>query len=108
MTTMIGIDAMATTGHPMPAALFSARGKLPITIMDLTEAGATAKGKRPPPCDSYALLVRNGVKVPAMVRWIDESRFGLEFEEPLADARRCATFRGQPSAAAPVMEPAAY
>jgi hypothetical protein len=90
----MSVAGMGALGHPLPAALFSARGKLPITLTDFSESGATAKGAKQPPCDSYALLVRNGVKVPAVVRWIDGHRFGLDFEEPLSDARRQAAFRG--------------
>lgn len=81
--------------HPLPAFLFSARGKLPITVMDFTQEGVIAKGAKQPPRDSYALLVRNGVKVPAIVSWIEDERFRLDFEEPLVDMRKQAAFRGK-------------
>lgn len=91
---MVSDAVILATAHPLPAYLFSAHGKLPITLMDFSEHGATAKGAQQPPCDSFALLVRNGIKVPAMVEWIDGGRFGLTFEEPLIDEKRRAVFQG--------------
>lgn len=91
---MEAVAEAAAMRHPFPAALFSACGKLPVTLMEFSETGATAKGARQPPAGSFALLVRNGIKVPAMVRLIDEGRFGLDFEEPMVDARRRAAFSG--------------
>jgi hypothetical protein len=91
-----GVEAgQPGSAHPLPAYLFSSRGKLPITLMDFSEVGATAKGAQQPDCDSFALLVRNGIKVPAIVQWIDGGRFGLSFEEPLIDEKRRDLFRGK-------------
>lgn len=103
MTALATLDTEAASqsvpspapAHPLPAFLFSTRGKLPITVMDFAEDGAIAKGAKQPPCDSYALLVRNGVKVPAIVSWIEDGRFRLDFEEPLIDLRKQAAFRGK-------------
>ena len=93
-----GVEAMQVQprpAHPLPAYLFSSRGKLPITLMELSAHGATAKGAEQPDCDSFALLVRNGIKVPAIVQWIEGGRFGLSFEEPLIDEKRRDVFQGK-------------
>jgi hypothetical protein len=53
--------------------------------MEWDDKGATAKSRRQPPCDSIALVVRNGVKVHAIISWIEGDRFGLRFDAPLGD-----------------------
>lgn len=77
----------------LTATLFSSKGKLAVQLIDLSEREAIAVARQQPPNDSLTLLVRNGIKVPAIVMWNDGQRFGLRFEEPLADRRRHDAFK---------------
>ena len=78
------------------AALFSACGRLTVTVIDMSADGVAAMCDDPPPCDSFAILVRNGIKVPATVAWAEGGRIGLKFDTPLLDERRRAVFVGAP------------
>lgn len=77
----------------LAADLFSARGKLAIRLLSLSDDEATGTCLVSPPCDSFAYLVRNKIKVPAVVAWAEDDRFGLRFEQPLNDDRRRTEFR---------------
>jgi hypothetical protein len=77
----------------LAADLFSSQGKLPVMVVTLSDSGATIVSPKQPPCDSFAFLVRNGIKLPATIAWIDEGRLGLRFETALPNDRRQAAFR---------------
>ena len=109
---MIAIDMPdATPSLSLAADLFSSHGKLPVTVVILSDTGATIVSPKQPPCDSFAFLVRNGIKLPATIAWIEEGRLGLRFEIAFANDRRRAAFRAprgrrQRSAAVPPPEDA--
>ena len=77
----------------LSANLFSARGKLSIKLLSLSNEGATGTCSVSPPCGSFAYVGRNKVKVPTIIGWADDDRFGLTFEQPLDDERRRTEFR---------------
>lgn len=78
----------------LPANLFSSAGKLSVEITTLAEDRATVVADERLPEGSFAFLVRNRVKVPAMIAWRQGRRIGLSFEQPFAGDRREEAFRG--------------
>lgn len=89
----------------LPAFLYSACGKLAVTIVGLSETTATVMAEALPPCGSAAILVRNGLKVPAIVTAGAEGRLDLALED-CAGARRH-MFIGAAGPVQPVMRLAA-
>ena len=86
--------------EPMPpvmlsANLYSSCGKLAVGITTLGDDRATVIAAERPPAGSFAFLVRNGIKVPAVVAWAAGDVLGLCFEEPMDGAWREQTFRGR-------------
>ncbi|WP_454886201.1 hypothetical protein [Sphingomonas oryzagri] len=79
----------------LPANLYSSCGKLAVEIRTLGDDRATIIAAECPPAGSFAFLVRNGIKVPAVVAWTSGDVVGLSFEEPMDGDRREQTFRGR-------------
>ena len=65
------------------AKLFSADGKLAITLLELSPVEAVATTDAPPQEGSIAVMSRNGVRVCALVARVDERRLRLTFDDPL-------------------------
>ena len=76
------------------AVLFSRSGRLPVRITMLDDDRATLRSPIRPDPHSFAILVRNGVKLPAVIAWAEGDMLGLSFEAPLPADRRGETFRG--------------
>lgn len=85
----------ATPSAPLSlaATLFSRSGRLPVRITTLGDDRATLRTATRPETDSFAILVRNGIKVPAVIAWGEGDRLGLSFDAPLPDDRRGEAFR---------------
>lgn len=86
--------------HPMPAVtlpakLYSSCGRLAVEITTLGDDRATLTASERPPAGSFAFLVRNGIKVPAVIAWSAGTRLGLRFEEPMDGAWREDAFRAE-------------
>ncbi len=97
-----------TSAAPTPAAsralqakLFTARGRRSVRVMTMSDGEATVACRDQPPRGTFAYLVRNGVKLPAMIDWTGEDRLGLRFEAPLWTERKRETFHAvrRPSSA---------
>jgi len=67
----------------LAASLFSIDGKLPVSLIQLTDDGATVMIDAPPPVNSIAIVVRNGVRVFCAVAAVDGLRVELRFDDPL-------------------------
>lgn len=85
---------------PMPAVMLSAKlysscGKLAVEITTLGDDRATVTASERPPAGSFAFLVRNGIKVPAVIAWSAGTMLGLHFEEPMDGAWRETAFRAK-------------
>lgn len=79
----------------LPAKLYSSCGKLAVEITTLGDDRATITSTERPPAGSFAFLVRNGIKVPAIVAWAAGDVLGLSFEEPMDGAWREHAFRAK-------------
>jgi len=79
----------------LPANLYSSCGKLAVEITTLGDDRATVTASQRPPAGSFAFLVRNGIKVPAVIAWSAGDRLGLSFEEPMDGAWRENAFRAK-------------
>lgn len=91
---MIAIAApVPTSPVALAANLFSCCGKLAVEVTSLGEDRAAVVASERPPVGSFAFLVRNGVKVPALIAWRDGHVLGLSFETPFADGAREDLFR---------------
>jgi len=85
---------------PMPsvmlaANLYSSCGKLTVEITTLGDDRATITASERPPAGSFAYLVRNRIKVPAVIAWAAGDVLGLSFEEPMDGAWRENAFRAK-------------
>ncbi len=67
------------------AKLFSVDGRMVVTILELSDEVAVATTVAPPPAGSIAVIARNGLRVSAMVDWVDGQRFALRLDAPLAE-----------------------
>ena len=83
-----GRIAAGATPILLAAKLYAAQGRLPVTLVELTAGAATATAIVPPPLGSIVVLSCNGVRAPGTVAWVDQSRFGLQLEEPMHHRRR--------------------
>jgi len=83
---------------PIMARLFSATGRMMVTVVDLSDDMAVATTDSPPPTGSIAVVARNCVRLPATVAAIEGGRFTLTLDEPL-DGRRREQFVGLKPAA---------
>ena len=93
---MLAIEcAEPTPTVTLPANLYSSCGKLAVEIRTLGDDRATVIAAGRPPAGSFAFLVRNGIKVPAVVAWTSGDVVGLSFEEPLDRDWREQAFRGR-------------
>jgi hypothetical protein len=86
--------------EPMPtvtlaANLYSNCGKLAVEITTLGDDRATVTASERPPVGSFAFLVRNGIKVPAVIAWAAGGVLELRFEEPMDGLWREEAFRGK-------------
>lgn len=91
---MIAIAAPSPTPPVALAAnLFSCCGKLAVEVTSLGDDRAAVVSAERPPIGSFAFLVRNGIKVPALIAWSEGRVLGLSFEAPLADETRQDAFR---------------
>ncbi|WP_454887411.1 hypothetical protein [Sphingomonas oryzagri] len=79
----------------LPAKLYSSCGKLAVQITTLGEDRATVTSSGRPPAGSFAYLVRNGIKIPAIVAWAMGDVVGLSFEMPMDGAWRESAFRAR-------------
>ena len=79
----------------LPAKLYSSCGKLAVQITTLGDDRATVTASERPPAGSFAFLVRNGIKVPAVVAWAVGDVLGLSFEEAMNGDWREQAFRGR-------------
>jgi hypothetical protein len=79
----------------LPAKLYSCCGKLAVEITTLGDDRATVTTSERPPAGSFAYLVRNRIKVPAIVAWTAGNCLGLSFEEPMDGAWRETAFRAR-------------
>ena len=79
----------------LPANLYSSCGKLAVEITTLGDDRATVTAGERPPAGSFAFLVRNGIKVPAVIAWAAGDVLGLRFEEPMDGGWREDAFRGK-------------
>ena len=93
------IESIATPSAAAPAAfralqakLFTARGRRSVRVVAISDGEATVACDDQPPCGTFAYLVRNGVKLPAMIDWTHEDRLGLRFEAPTWTERTRETF----------------
>ena len=90
------MDAMANSEtvecglapEPISARLFSARGAMTVTLLDLSADRAVATTQAPPPAGSIAVVARNCVRIPVTVAAADDGRFTLLLDEPLHPRRR--------------------
>jgi hypothetical protein len=69
------------------AKLFTADGRMLVTLLEMSADYSVAAAPTPPPAGSIAVLSRCGARVPATVAWVDGQRIGLLFDRPLADAQ---------------------
>jgi len=93
---MIAIEcAMPIPSVMLPANLYSSCGKLAVEIRTLGDDRATVTASGRPPAGSFALLVPNGIKVPAVVACASGDVVGLSFEEPMDGDWREQAFRGR-------------
>ncbi|WP_129794269.1 PilZ domain-containing protein [Sphingosinicella sp. CPCC 101087] len=70
-----------------PATLLGADGRLRVHLLDVSRTGVLGHAASPPAPGSRVELDCAGQLRPALVRWNDGPRFGLEFEQPLPDER---------------------
>jgi hypothetical protein len=77
----------------LPASLYSNCGKLAVEIKSLANDRAMIVAGERPDCGSFAFLVRNGIKVPAVIAWRRGDVLGLSFETCLDDGRSEKAFR---------------
>ena len=75
------------TFRSLQAKLFTARGRRSVRVVAMSDGEATVACLDQPPCDSFAYLVRNGIKVPAMIAWTGEDRLGLRLEASIWTTR---------------------
>ena len=84
---MLAIEcATPTLPVTLPACLYSSCGKLEVEITTLGDDRATVCASERPAVGSFAYLVRNRVKVPAMIAWAAGDVLGLSFQESMNDA----------------------
>ena len=85
-------DAAAQEIDAMPAPLlrsaklFSADGRMIVTVLGLSVDQAVATTQTPPPAGSIVVLARSGVRIAATIAWVDGRRFGLRIDDPIGPA----------------------
>ena len=79
----------------LPAELYSSCGKHAVDITTLGDDRATVTTSQRPPAGSFAYLMRNRIKVPAVIVWASGNMVGLSFEEPMDGAWRETAFRAR-------------
>jgi hypothetical protein len=70
----------------LAATLYSVHGECNGVLLDLSQGGAMVSASPPLPVGCRLLLERQNFEVPGVVRWVEGNRFGIQFEEPLAEA----------------------
>ena len=56
-------------------------------LRDLSVTGALLETMEPPALGTVIGFERNGLNVPAKVVWVGNSRFGIQFSEPMPEQR---------------------
>ena len=69
----------------LAATFYSVHGEASGVLLDVSQGGAMLSASPPPPIGCRLLLERQSLEVPAIVRWVDGNRFGIEFEESLGE-----------------------
>ncbi|MEG3147417.1 hypothetical protein U1839_22410 [Sphingomonas sp. RT2P30] len=87
MTTEICTGDVAKRPMFIAAKLFTTAGKMMVTVLDISSEAIVATTDTPPPLDSIVVVARAGVRVPAVLDWIDGHRLGLRLDEPLETCR---------------------
>jgi len=67
------------------AKLFTAEGKMLVTLLEMSSDYAVAATTAPPAAGSIAVLARCGARASVTVAWVDGQRVGLLFDRPLSD-----------------------
>jgi hypothetical protein len=81
---MLAIEcATSLPSVTLQAKLYSNCGRLAVEITTLGGDRATVMTSTRPPAGSFAYLVRNRIKVPAIVAWAAGDMLGLSFEESM-------------------------
>jgi len=67
----------------LAATLHSVHGETNAVLLDLSRGGAMLSASPPLPVGCKLLLVRHSLEASARVAWVEGSRLGLEFDDPL-------------------------
>ena len=69
----------------LAATFYSVHGEANGVLLDVSQGGAMLSASPPPPVGCRLLLERQSFEIPGVVRWVEGNRFGVQFEEPLAE-----------------------
>lgn len=68
----------------LPAAIRDGNGYLPAVLCDLSQGGALAQSRTPPPRGRTVTLRAGDLECAARVVWVKGQRFGLAFPTPIS------------------------
>jgi hypothetical protein len=88
-TMMTDICTAKDAKRPMfvAAKLFTTEGRMMVTVLDISSEAILATTDTPPPLGSIVVVARAGVRIPAVLDWVDGHRFGLQLDEHLESWR---------------------
>lgn len=69
----------------LACTFYSVHGEAGGVLLDVSQGGAMLSATPPPPIGCRLLLERQSLELPGIVRWVEGSRFGIQFEEPLSE-----------------------
>ncbi len=69
----------------LAATFYSVHGEASGVLLDVSCGGAMLSASPPPPVGCRLLLERQNFEVPGVVRWVEGNRFGIQFEEAIAE-----------------------
>ncbi|TZG28682.1 PilZ domain-containing protein [Sphingomonas montanisoli] len=65
--------------------LYSVHGELGGVLLDISRGGAMLNAHPPLPVGCKLVIERQHLEVPAIVRWVEGNRFGIQFDTPLSE-----------------------
>lgn len=77
----------------LTAHMECAAGTVEVHLLNISQSGAKLDSETPPASGESVVLLHNDLKVSGRIAWVEDSRFGIAFDQPI-DERYLIT-RGQ-------------